>query len=81
MRECNGKQREVRTFVSKSDILLSIFNLFFFIFFIFFFKFGLKDWVSWEKWVKIGYFRHFAYAMLVFNRKIDVWDKLHNFKR
>jgi hypothetical protein len=38
-------------------------------FFFFLIKSGLKDWVGWVKWIKKGYFRHFAYILLVFNRK------------
>jgi hypothetical protein len=51
LRKRNGKQREVRMFASRSDILMSIFNFIYLL--LFFFKFGLKDWVSWVKWVKI----------------------------
>ena len=37
--------------------------------------------VGWDKWVKIGYFRQFVKVLLIFNRKIDIRDKLFIFKK
>ena len=44
-------------------------------------KSRLRDWMGWDKWVKIGHFRQFVKNLLVFNRKMDVRDKLLSFKR